>query len=160
VSAVTGKQSCSDCDFFLETYSFSGALGAGADSIAQFSDGLVPPDAVHEITIAQWLGQVGDSAVETTANHAQAVFDPGFAQELTEVDWENAYDPGDLGTHVENGLGHLDETFDTIMPGGLPLFSERTADLAGQTVAALVVGEMAGKAIETTAPKRRQAEVS
>ncbi|KAF8669725.1 hypothetical protein RHS04_08746 [Rhizoctonia solani] len=140
----------------------TGALGAGADSIDQFSDAIIPsnPDATHEIPVTQWLEQVGNSTVETATNHAQAVFDPEFAQGLTEGDWENAYNPDDLSTHVENGADHLDDAVDTIMPGGLPFLSERTADLAGQTISAVVIGEMAGKGIGAVAPARREVAVS
>ncbi|KAF8752656.1 hypothetical protein RHS01_07585 [Rhizoctonia solani] len=141
---------------------FPGALGAGADSIDQFSDAIIPsnPDATHEIPVTQWLEQVGNSTVETATNHVQAVFDPEFAQGLTEGDWENAYNPDDLSTHVENGADHLDDAIDTIMSGGLPFLSERTADLAGQTISAVVIGEMAGKGIGAVAPARREVVVS
>ncbi|KAG8730768.1 hypothetical protein FRC11_005863 [Ceratobasidium sp. 423] len=136
------------------------ALGAGADAVAGFAGGAVPPiaDATHEIPIDQWLDRVGDEAVETTTNHMQVLADPGFAEGLVEHNWGTAYDLNGLEGHAQNGVEHFFNTGDTIMPGGPPLLSDRSADVAGQTLAAVVIGEAVGKGIEVAAPRRHAAK--
>ncbi|KAG8730769.1 hypothetical protein FRC11_005864 [Ceratobasidium sp. 423] len=132
----------------------TGTLGAGADAVA---GSAVPPivDATHEVSIDQWLERVGLQVVEMTSGHIGALADPDFAIDLVEHDWDAAYDHDDLEEHGQNGVEHLSDTGDTIMPDGLPLLSERTADITGQAVAALVVGEVVGKGIEVAAPEKR-----
>ncbi|CAE6525544.1 unnamed protein product [Rhizoctonia solani] len=135
----------------------SGAIGAGADSLAGFADGLVPhnADATHALPFDQWLERTGESTVEALTTHGEAVDHAGFVTNLVENNYVTAYTPDDLQEHVQNGVQHLAQTFDTILPGGAPLLSERTADVAGQTVVAVAVGETIGKGAEVATPSRR-----
>ncbi|KAH7337270.1 hypothetical protein B0J17DRAFT_758635 [Rhizoctonia solani] len=135
----------------------SGAIGAGADSLVGFADGLVQhqADATHALPFDKWLEHAGQSTVEAVTAHGEAIDYAGFTKDLVEHNYFAAYVPDDMQEHVQNGMQHLAKTFDTILPGGAPLLSERTADVAGQTVAAVAVGEAIGKGIEVAAPRGR-----
>ncbi|EUC63161.1 hypothetical protein RSOL_481620 [Rhizoctonia solani AG-3 Rhs1AP] len=132
----------------------TGSLGAGADAVTGFMGGVLP-DATHAIPIDEWINQAGQAGLETTGSHFATITNPDIAGELAGHDYLDAYVPDDLVEHTQNGIQHLAHVVDTILPGGLPLFSERTADIAGQTVAAVAIGELAGKAVEEAAPRRR-----
>ncbi|CAE6476532.1 unnamed protein product [Rhizoctonia solani] len=132
----------------------AGSLGAGADAVAGSLGGAVP-DAMHAISIDEWVNQAGQAGLETTGNHVATIANPEFVGELTGDAYHDAYEPDDLAEHAQNGIQHLAKTASTILPGGAPLLSQQTANIAGQTVAAVAIGELAGKAIEETAPRRR-----
>ncbi|KDN35340.1 hypothetical protein RSAG8_11674, partial [Rhizoctonia solani AG-8 WAC10335] len=135
----------------------TGSLGAGADSVAGCLGGVLP-DATHAIPIDEWVNQAGQAGLETTGSHIITAVNPEFAGELAGNDYLDAYEPEDMAEHTRNGMQHLADTGNTILPGGLPLFSERTANIAGQTVAAVVIGELAGKGVEATAPRKHSVE--
>ncbi|KDN35338.1 hypothetical protein RSAG8_11672, partial [Rhizoctonia solani AG-8 WAC10335] len=118
----------------------AGILGAGADSFA-----------------GHW-GKCPQTQMRRMRFLSTTIADPGFAGRSVGNDYLSAYDPENMEGHIRNGMQHLAEAGNTILPGGLPLFSENTAKITGQTVAAVAIGELVDRGLEATAPRRRAAK--
>lgn len=126
-------------------------FGAGADAIGHLSQGAAEQAAQPALNAVEWTQHAIRSGFDSFGNHIEAFFNPTIAGQLAGEEYVVAYS-GDMGEQIQDGIERFDRVVDTVMPGGAPLCSERTAQLVGEGVAATAIGEVAGKAVESCFP--------